>query len=72
MLYVLFSRVSWETGGPPNNAGERRCGVKPWETGGPPNNAGERRYGRLLTAGNEYMFHLFGVLLFAIRPNMIK
>ena len=25
-----------------------------------------------LTAGNEYMFHLFGVLLFAIRPNMIK
>ena len=25
-----------------------------------------------LIAGNEYMFHLFGVLLFAIRPNMIK
>ena len=23
-------------------------------------------------AGNEYMFHLFGVLLFAMRPNMIK
>ena len=25
-----------------------------------------------LFAGNEYMFHLFGVLLFAMRPNMIK
>ena len=25
-----------------------------------------------LIAGNEYMFHLFGVLLFAMLPNMIK
>ena len=25
-----------------------------------------------LFAGNEYMFHLFVVFLFAMRPNMIK